>query len=191
MPRTPHWGKACTRKTYCRLIRSILRTGEGCAGRAAPLPHPALRAREGAPRTDGERPSTATFRMREGGLPWEAREPHRPVAGKGVPWGFMGFRHFRRLLKNASVMAHTKQSHLEKTLPFQHAVQTHRSNLLTGPLEEGPLPRSFFPILAETRYSLAECEKTGGTRARYTGHRTKNPKRESHPEIYGGAPCPR
>lgn len=232
MPRTPHWGRACTGKTYSRLIRSILRTGEGCAGRAAPLPHPALRMREGAPvylqagnrpprrtpragrdtrpvpvmvppvppalralegtpRTDGERPSTATLRMREGGLPWEAREPHRSVAGKGVPWGFMGFRRFRRLLKNASVMERSKQSHLEKTLPFQHAVQTHRSNLLTGPLEEGPLPRSFFPILAETRYSLAECEKTGGTRARYTGHRTKNPKRESHPEIYGGAPCPR
>ncbi len=135
--------------------------------------------------------ASTTLRMREGGLPWEAREPHRPVAGKGVPWGFMGFRRFRRLLKNASVMARTKQSHLEKTLPFQHAVQKHRSNPLTGPLEEGPLPRSFFPILAETRYSLAECEKTGGTRARYTGHRTKNPKRESHPEIYGGAPCPR
>ena len=191
MPRTPHWGRACTGKTYCRLIRSILRTGEGCAGRAAPLPHPALRTWEGTPRTDGERPSTAAFRMREGGLPWKAREPHRPVAGKGVPWGFMEFRRFRRLLKNASVMARTKQSHLEKTLPFQHAVQKHRSNLLTGPLEEGPLPRSFFPILAETRYSLAECEKTGGTRARYTGHRTKNPKRESHPEIYGGVPCPR
>lgn len=189
MPRTPHRGRACTGKTYTRLIRSILRTGEGCAGRAAPLPHPALRAREGAPRTDGERPSTAALRMREGGLPWEAREPHRSVAGKGVPWSFMGFRRFRRLLKNASVMERTKQSYLEKTLPFQHAVQKHRSNPLTRPLEEGPLPRSFFPILAETRYRLAECEKTGGTRKRYTGHRTKNPKRESHPEIYGGAPC--
>ncbi len=172
-PRTPHAGRDTSNRWRTPLHRRT--------------PH--------AGRRDGNltrSPSAfVALRMREGGLPWEAREPHRPVAGKGVPWGFMGFRRFRRLLKNASVMARTKQSHLEKTLPFQHAVQKHRSNPLTGPLEEGPLPRSFFPILAETRYSLAECEKTGGTRARYTGHRTKNPKRESHPEIYGGAPCPR
>lgn len=172
-PRTPHVGRDTSNRWRTPLHRRI--------------PH--------AGRRDGNLTrsllASATLRMREGGLPWKAREPHRPVAGKGVPWGFMEFRRFRRLLKNASVMARTKQSHLEKTLPFQHAVQKHRSNLLTGPLEEGPLPRSFFPILAETRYSLAECEKTGGTRARYTGHRTKNPKRESHPEIYGGVPCPR
>ena len=172
-PRTPHVGRDTSNRWRTPLHRRI--------------PH--------AGRRDGNLTrsllASATLRMREGGLPWKAREPHLPVAGKGVPWGFMEFRRFRRLLKNASVMARTKQSHLEKTLPFQHAVQKHRSNLLTGPLEEGPLPRSFFPILAETRYSLAECEKTGGTRARYTGHRTKNPKRESHPEIYGGVPCPR
>lgn len=172
-PRTPHVGRDTSNRWRTPLHRRI--------------PH--------AGRRDGNLTrsllASATLRMREGGLPWKAREPNRPVAGKGVPWGFMEFRRFRRLLKNASVMARTKQSHLEKTLPFQHAVQKHRSNLLTGPLEEGPLPRSFFPILAETRYSLAECEKTGGTRARYTGHRTKNPKRESHPEIYGGVPCPR
>lgn len=211
MPRTPHWGRACTGKTYSRLntLHTPHRGGLRRTGRPTSSPRtphvgrdtsnrwrtPLHRHIPHAGRRDGNltrSPSaSATFRMREGGLPWEAREPHRPVAGKGVPWGFMGFRHFRRILKNASVMAHTKQSHLEKTLPFQHAVQKHRSNPLTGPLEEGPLPRSFFPILAETRYSLAECEKTGGTRARYTRHRTKNPKRESHPEIYGGAPCPR
>lgn len=211
MPRTPHWGRACTGKTYSRLntLHTPHRGGLRRTGRPTSSPRtphagrgtsnrwrtPLHRHTPHAGRRDGNltrSPSAfVALRMREGGLPWEAREPHRPVAGKGVPWGFMGFRRFRRLLKNASVMARTKQSHLEKTLPFQHAVQKHRSNPLTGPLEEGPLPRSFFPILAETRYSLAECEKTGGTRARYTGHRTKNPKRESHPEIYGGAPCPR
>ena len=157
-PRTPHVGRDTSNRWRTPLHRRT--------------PH--------AGRRDGNLTrsllASATLRMREGGLPWEAREPHRSVAGKGVPWGFMGFRHFRRLLKNASVMAHTKQSHLEKTLPFQHAVQTHRSNLLTGPLEEGPLPRSFFPILAETRYSLAECEKTGKTEGAYRRVMGRDPK---------------